>query len=325
MNEKKTPQLPKPSNNKKTIKNIGFLLILVIIGAVVYFGYNQPENLAEKPYNDVINRANSGEISKLEIKGEEIKVTLKGQEQPSEKTRLQEGVDLYGAVGGLTNRDVQVAFESASNSKATWTALFVNLLPVLIIGIILVFMLRSAQGQGNQAMGFGKSSARLYGNEKSSVSFADVAGSAEAKQDLAEVVEFLKFPKKFQNVGAKIPKGVLLVGSPGTGKTLLARAVAGEANVPFFSISGSEFVEMFVGVGASRVKENRLKEASRIYGILVNVKVEEVAELVKDKDIEIVDAEKSVQHETPLATNKPKKLTRPNLPQTGGDMQGMIR
>ena len=104
-------------------------------------------------------------------------------------------------------------------------------------------------------MGFGKSSARLYGNEKTAVKFSDVAGSAEAKQDLEEVVEFLKFPKKFQDVGARIPKGVLLVGPPGTGKTLLARAVAGEANVPFFSISGSEFVEMFVGVGASRVRD----------------------------------------------------------------------
>jgi cell division protease FtsH len=116
-------------------------------------------------------------------------------------------------------------------------------------------MLRSAQGQGNQALSFGKSRARLYGNEKDKVNFKDIAGSDEAKTDLQEVVEFLKFPKKFESVGAKIPKGVLLVGPPGTGKTMLARAVAGEANVPFFSISGSEFVEMFVGVGASRVRD----------------------------------------------------------------------
>jgi cell division protease FtsH len=116
-------------------------------------------------------------------------------------------------------------------------------------------MMRSAQGQGNQALSFGKSRARLYGNEKDKVNFSDVAGSDEAKQDLEEVVEFLKFPKKFASVGAKIPKGVLLIGPPGTGKTMLSRAVAGEANVPFFSISGSEFVEMFVGVGASRVRD----------------------------------------------------------------------
>jgi cell division protease FtsH len=115
--------------------------------------------------------------------------------------------------------------------------------------------LRSAQGQGNQALSFGKSRARLYGNEKDKVTFESIAGSEEAKQDLQEVVEFLKFPKKFAAVGARIPKGVLLVGPPGTGKTMLARAVAGEANVPFFSISGSEFVEMFVGVGASRVRD----------------------------------------------------------------------
>jgi cell division protease FtsH len=119
----------------------------------------------------------------------------------------------------------------------------------------MLFMLRSAQGQGNQALSFGKSRARLYGNEKDKVSFKDIAGSAESKQDLEEVVEFLKYPKKFSHLGARIPKGVLLVGPPGTGKTMLARAVAGEANVPFFSISGSEFVEMFVGVGASRVRD----------------------------------------------------------------------
>ena len=125
----------------------------------------------------------------------------------------------------------------------------------MLIGGLLYFMMRSAQGQGNQALSFGKSRARLYGNEKDKMAFADVAGQAEAKQDLEEVVEFLKFPKKFQGVGARIPKGVLLVGPPGTGKTMLSRAVAGEANVPFFSISGSEFVEMFVGVGASRVRD----------------------------------------------------------------------
>ena len=127
--------------------------------------------------------------------------------------------------------------------------------PVILIGILLYVMLRSAQGQGNQALSFGKSRARLYGNEKDRATFKDIAGSAEAKQDLEEVVEFLKFPKKFNTMGARIPKGVLLVGPPGTGKTMLARAVAGEANVPFFSISGSEFVEMFVGVGASRVRD----------------------------------------------------------------------
>jgi cell division protease FtsH len=129
------------------------------------------------------------------------------------------------------------------------------LLPVLLIGGLFVFMMRSAQGQNNQAMSFGKSKAKMFIANKTPVTFADVAGVEEAKVELEEVVEFLKFPERFEALGAKIPKGVLLIGSPGTGKTLLARAVAGEAGVPFFSISGSEFVEMFVGVGASRVRD----------------------------------------------------------------------
>lgn len=240
---------------KRWIKNIGFIIIICLVAGVFLWSFKQPVKLTERSYNDVINRANKGEISKLEVNGEEIKVVKKGEDKPSEKTRKQQGVDLYDTVGGLTNRAVTVDFKAVSNSSATWTALAINLLPVIIIVFVLIFMLRSAQGQGNQAMGFGKSSARLYGNEKTAVKFSEVAGSAEAKQDLEEVVEFLKFPKKFQDVGARIPKGVLLVGPPGTGKTLLARAVAGEANVPFFSISGSEFVEMFVGVGASRVRD----------------------------------------------------------------------
>lgn len=253
--EKKLPKGKLPPAKRKWFKNIGFILILVIISAIFLYSFNQPDKLEEKSYNDVIARANKGEISKLEVSGNSIKVTKNGENKPSEKTQKQEGVDLYDNTGGLTNRNVTVNFKAGSSSGATWTAIAINLLPVIIITLVLVFMLRSAQGQGNQALGFGKSSARLYGNEKDTVRFADVAGSAEAKQDLAEVVEFLKFPKKFLDVGAKIPKGVLLVGPPGTGKTLLARAVAGEANVPFFSISGSEFVEMFVGVGASRVRD----------------------------------------------------------------------
>jgi cell division protease FtsH len=256
--EKKLPpnkkQLPKSSGQKKWFKNIGFIIIIASFLAIFLLSYNQPTKLAEKSYSDVMNRANKGEISRLVVDGEKVEVTLKGDDKPTEKTRKEANTSIYGP-GGLANRDVTVEFKATSNSGATWTAIIINLLPVAIITLVLVFMLRSAQGQGNQAMGFGKSSARLYGIEKEAVKFVDIAGNQEAKQDLEEVVEFLKTPKKFLDVGARIPKGVLLIGPPGTGKTMLARAVAGEANVPFFSISGSEFVEMFVGVGASRVRD----------------------------------------------------------------------
>ncbi len=253
MDKRKLP--PKKGSTKKTwIKNTGFVLIILLFIGIFLFSYRQPSKLEEKTFNDVMNRANSGEVVKLTVQGSNIEVTTKGNDKPTEKTRKENNATLYGP-GGLTNRDVEVVFKEASNSGATWTALAINLLPVIIIVGVLLFMLRSAQGQGNQALGFGKSSARLYGNEKETVKFKDVAGNEEAKTDLEEVVEFLKYPKKFETVGAKIPKGVLLVGPPGTGKTMMARAVAGEANVPFFSISGSEFVEMFVGVGASRVRD----------------------------------------------------------------------
>ena len=152
-------------------------------------------------------------------------------------------------------RRVEVKVIPPSTTGETMWNLAVMVVPVLIVVVFFMFMMRQAQGQNNQAMGFGKSKARLYGQDKEKVLFTDIAGNDNAKQDLQEVVDFLKHPKKYKDLGAKIPKGVLLVGNPGTGKTMLARAVAGEAGVPFFSISGSEFVEMFVGVGASRVRD----------------------------------------------------------------------
>lgn len=245
----------KKSSNKKRqgFKNIGFLALLVLIGLVIYSALNQPVKLKEVPFSDVITRANNGDIKRIEIAGNTLTITPKDQEKPTEKSRKEDGSSIYeqGLQQGKTTVDVQ----QPSTSGQFWSSMLVALLPVILIGFLLFYMLRSAQGQGNQALSFGKSRARLYGNEKDKVLFKDIAGSNEAKQDLEEVVEFLKYPKKFQDVGAKIPKGVLLVGPPGTGKTMLARAVAGEANAPFFSISGSEFVEMFVGVGASRVRD----------------------------------------------------------------------
>jgi cell division protease FtsH len=254
---KKSIKVPKksPKGDKKSIiRNVGFIIILALFGAALLFGGQKTGNLEQVSYSDVIKRANSGEIKKLEIVGEEIQVTKKNEDKATQKTRKEAGSSIYEQ--GL-NKDapVEVTNKKASSGGSTGLTLLSIFGPVIIIGALLIYMMRSAQGQGSQAMSFGKSRARLYGNEKDKVSFKDIAGSGEAKQDLEEVVDFLKHPKKFEEVGAKIPKGVLLVGPPGTGKTMLARAVAGEAGVPFFSISGSEFVEMFVGVGASRVRD----------------------------------------------------------------------
>jgi cell division protease FtsH len=160
---------------------------------------------------------------------------------------------------GIDYNKVTVTTKNNDGGNSLWLNLLVTIGPVLLIIVFFYFMMRQAQGQGNQAMNFGKSRAKLYGSDKKRVTFKEVAGAEEAKQELTEIVEFLKFPSKFEALGAKIPKGVLLYGPPGTGKTLLARAVAGEAGVPFFSIAGSDFVEMFVGVGASRVRDLFMK------------------------------------------------------------------
>jgi cell division protease FtsH len=253
LNNKVSPtRTPKRPNNSG-FRNFGFIAILFAIGLIVSANMNRAPELEEIPLTQVITRANEGEFEKITVRGDELEIVLSGEEDPTLKSRKSSQVSLREE--GVDFEQVEVMVEEPSNTGATWAAIGINLLPILIIGLILFFLIRNAQGQGNQAMSFGKSKARLYGNEKNKVNFKDVAGSEEAKQDLEEVVQFLKYPKKFRSVGAKIPKGVLLVGSPGTGKTLLARAVAGEADVPFFSISGSEFVEMFVGVGASRVRD----------------------------------------------------------------------
>ena len=235
------------------MKNAGFVALLILFGLVIYASLNQPSTLKQVAFSDVIARANDGKVSKITIKGEKLEITKKGEDKPTESSYKEAGSSIYEQ--GLKNREVTVDPQPESTSGSFWASLASGVIPVILISVVLFFMLRSAQGQGNQAMSFGKSKARLYGNEKDKVTFKDIAGSDEAKTDLQEVVEFLKYPKKFESLGAKIPKGVLLVGPPGTGKTMLARAVAGEADAPFFSISGSEFVEMFVGVGASRVRD----------------------------------------------------------------------
>jgi cell division protease FtsH len=255
MDKKPLRQYQSPKGNKRNFKNMAFLALVVLFGLVAIAAYNQPSGMKDVPLSQVLQQANSGQVKQITLKGDELNVTKKGDDKPTERAFKEANVSIYDQGLKKNIEGLTVNPQPASDTNSLWISLASGIIPVVLIGGVLFFMMRSAQGQGNQAMSFGKSKARLYGNEKDKVVFKSVAGSDEAKQDLEEIVEFLKFPKKFANVGARIPKGVLLVGPPGTGKTMLARAVAGEANVPFFSISGSEFVEMFVGVGASRVRD----------------------------------------------------------------------
>lgn len=244
-------------NGKNRISQIlrfGLFWAIIIFVALIFYATLFPaSNLKDVALSDVVRRANDGKIAQLEIQGNDIKITPKDQSKPTEHS-VKESSSIYEQ--GL-NKDAkaEVKVIPPSTTGETMWNLAVMVVPVLIVVVFFMFMMRQAQGQNNQAMGFGKSKARLYGQDKEKVLFTDIAGNDNAKQDLQEVVDFLKHPKKYKDLGAKIPKGVLLVGNPGTGKTMLARAVAGEAGVPFFSISGSEFVEMFVGVGASRVRD----------------------------------------------------------------------
>lgn len=248
--------MAKQQNKKPTLANgirISLFWAVIILAMLVFWAVMSPHaTLKDVAISDVIKRANEGKVTKLEIQGNDVVVTPKGQEKPTEKSVKEDGT-IYdqGLERGKT--EVTVVPPSATGSMI-WSVASI-LVPVLLIAGFFMLMMRQAQGQNNQAMSFGKSKAKLYGLDKERVVFDDIAGNDNAKQDLEEVVDFLKHPKKYMTLGAKIPKGVLLVGNPGTGKTMLARAVAGEANVPFFSISGSEFVEMFVGVGASRVRD----------------------------------------------------------------------
>lgn len=245
------PPTPKKPSNFIRLTLFWAVLVFVILGVVALT--SPQDNLKEVAISDVITRANAGEITKLEIQGNEVKVTPKGSDKPTEKSVKEAGSSIQEQ--GLENGKVELKITPPSTTGDTLWNLAIIIIPVLLIAGFFMFMMRQAQGQNNQALGFGKSKAKLYGQDKGKVVFDDIAGNDSAKQDLEEVVDFLKHPKKYEALGAKIPKGVLLVGNPGTGKTMLARAVAGEANVPFFSISGSEFVEMFVGVGASRVRD----------------------------------------------------------------------
>lgn len=259
---------PKSSN---TFRGVISSILMVCFCLLLISSFNKASiKKTDVPISDVITRANdeNGNIEKITVIGNRLDITLKGQSEPSETSRKDASGTLYEQ--GLINHCANLkgdAFTACEKKYPIieykediniWGIIFdisITIIPIVVIVIFLSYMMRQAQSANNQSIGFGKSRARLYGPDKKKVTFKDVAGNESAKQDLTEIVDFLKTPKKYEKLGAKIPRGVLLAGDPGTGKTLMARAVAGEANVPFFSISGSEFAEMFVGVGASRVRD----------------------------------------------------------------------
>ena len=234
-----------------------YLLIVVAVMAIFFNLLSQPlGGSKEIGLNQVISMAARGQLERIEVKGDKLEVLTSGGE--SFKSRKEEGASLVEILQNAgvdpVGSKVEVVVKGSSGLSNLF-GILINFLPLIFFGAILLFMMRQAQSGTNQTFSFGRSRARMLVGDAPTVGFSDVAGVEEAKEELEEVVEFLKTPERFLTMGARIPKGVLLVGPPGTGKTLLARAVAGEAAVPFFSISGSEFVEMFVGVGASRVRD----------------------------------------------------------------------
>lgn len=290
--------MPQSTTKKKTSKNsnalrwIVFLLLMVIsLGLLASLMTPQGE-IDEVPLSDVIARANDadGNIKKITVEGSELKITLKGEDKYSQISRKDASGTLFEQ--GLIDHCTELTGDALAECRAKYPeieykevddfwGIMLNILfiavPIFIVIIFFNSMMRQAQSMNNQNMGFGKAKAKLYGPDKKKVLFSDVAGNEAAKQDLAEIVDFLKEPKKYEKLGAKIPRGVLLAGDPGTGKTLMARAVAGEAAVPFFSISGSEFAEMFVGVGASRVRDLFAKAKKNAPSIIFIDEIDAVA------------------------------------------------
>jgi cell division protease FtsH len=245
--------------DNKWLRNSFVYLIIFVAVIALWFTIVSP-NTAEPQLGlrDVVLQAKAGNVDRIVSTeaSNRLLVRLKGEQQDKVTTK-PDGITIFHILNeaGVPPENWPQLETRPASQWGSWLSTLSFILPTLFLIGIFVFMMRQAQGSNNQAMSFGKSRARMFTGNKPTVTFADVAGVEEAKTELAEVVEFLKYPDKFAALGARIPKGVLLVGPPGTGKTLLSRAVAGEAGVPFFSISGSEFVEMFVGVGASRVRD----------------------------------------------------------------------
>ncbi|MFZ3032062.1 MAG: ATP-dependent metallopeptidase FtsH/Yme1/Tma family protein, partial [Candidatus Moraniibacteriota bacterium] len=246
---------------EKMLKNLStFVLLFLLISGIVIL-YQSPEaKPVEVSLSELVAQINQDQVKEIVVKNNELSVVLKdGKKEKAGKepeSSLSETFNNYG-IDKEKLKGVTLNITEDSGFGFWLTAILPFLLPFILISAFIWFMMRQAQRGNSQALSFGMSRARMIDpkDKKKRIMFADVAGATEAKTELEEVVEFLKHPKKFLNMGAKIPKGVLLLGPPGTGKTLMAKAVAGEAGVPFFNISGSEFVEMFVGVGASRVRD----------------------------------------------------------------------
>jgi cell division protease FtsH len=239
-------------------RNFGFVAIIVVIVLVVLALTNTNKNTEQVSLSEVVGQVEKGNIEEVIVDGNKI-TAVPREEGASRLVTYREDSGVSITEYGINPDQVKVTTKDPTDQSQLLNLLLISFLPIIVIIAFFYFMMRQAQGQSNQAMGFGKSKARLYGNEQKKVTFTDIAGAEESKEELQEVVEFLKTPKKFSDIGARIPKGVLMIGAPGTGKTMVARAVAGEADAPFFSISGSEFVEMFVGVGASRVRDLFMK------------------------------------------------------------------
>ena len=235
--------------NVKTIVFWAVLIcVAVLLWAVVKNGHTRPDKALN--FSEFLAEVENGNIKSVAINGNSVKGDFAAGGNSFHSVIPSNYPKLYDV---LSDKKVQMEFNDANSNS--WVSILVNASPFLLLIGFWIFMMRQMQSGGNKALSFGKSRARLHSTQQRKVSFKDVAGVEEAKEELQEIIEFLREPAKFQKLGGRIPKGVLLIGPPGTGKTLLARAIAGEANVPFFSISGSDFVEMFVGVGASRVRD----------------------------------------------------------------------